>query len=129
MLSVGRASIHESKLIHLTYKPKIDFLSFMTLHTNVRTFWGLPGREQMFSEGEKKGENYLNASRTPIIKWNASLSFNLPNDFNLSAYAYDILGTAQNINAVRWQQSAEPSQKELYTVDQNAFALKLEKQF
>lgn len=115
--------------LYLTYKPQIDVLSFLTLHTNLRVFWGLAGRNDMFTEDEKKGENYLNASRSPIVKWNASAQFNLPYDFRLSAYAYDILGNAQNIHAVRWQQSAEPSQRELYTVDQTAFALKLERNF
>ena len=82
-----------------------------------------------YFEDEKKGDNYLNLSRMPMVKWNASIHFALPLSFNLSAYAYDILGTSTNLNGARWQQSAEPSQRELYTIDQQSFAVKLEKNF
>lgn len=119
-------STNVSKL-YLTYKP--NFAPFITLHTNLRAFWALSGRTDLYKEDEKKGFNYLNITSSPMFKWNTSLHCNLPENFMVSFYAYDILGQSDNLNAVRWQQSAFPDQKDLYTVDQRSFAIKLEKNF
>ena len=120
---------HISKL-YMTFTPSFyEPLSFMSVSTNLRVFWGLPGRTDLYAEDIKKGENYLNIDKMPMIKWNAGLHFNLPSDYNLSLYVYDILGQSTSLNAVRWQQSAFADQKDLYTVDQRSFAIKLEKTF
>jgi hypothetical protein len=114
---------------YITYKLPFEALSFITLHTNLRTFWGLNGRDSLYKEDEAKGFNYLNITRMPMVKWNASVHFDLPMNFTLSTYAYDILGTSNNLNSVRWQQMAFPDQKDIYAVDQNAFAIRLERIF
>ena len=120
---------HISKL-YMSFTPSFyEPLSFMSVSTNLRVFWGLQGRTDLYAEDIKKGENYLNVTSLPMVKWNAGLHFNLPYEYKLSAYVYDILGTSTSLNSVRWQQSAFADQKDLYTVDQRSFAIKLEKTF
>ena len=122
---------------------------WVAIHTNLRLFWGLPGRDAIYDKDE--GFNYLhiNDSREDLglvnylkkcvsKKLNASIHFYLPHDFEISLLGYDLLGLERSlkktddnftINTVRWQQMATPKQKALYSTDQQAFSLCITKSF
>ncbi|MFW5784581.1 MAG: TonB-dependent receptor plug domain-containing protein [Chitinispirillaceae bacterium] len=130
---------------YLTYMP----FEWMALHTNLRLFWGLQGRDILYRKD--KGFNYLDISenrrelgwreffsKSVSKKLNASILFYLPQDIEISLLAYDILGVEQSphtedngktINTVRWQHMAQPEQKELYSTDQRTFSLSITKSF
>lgn len=128
-----------------TYMP----FEWMALHTNLRLFWGLQGRDVLYSKD--KGFNYLDIGenrrdlgwkeffrRSVSKKLNAGIHFYLPRDIEISLLAYDILGLEQTlesegngktINTIRWQHMAEPEQRELYSTDQRTFSLNITKFF
>ena len=131
--------------LYLTIMP----FEWMAVHTNLRLFWGLWGRDEIYDND--KGYNYWDISNrrrdegafeylknSVSKKWNASLHFYLPLDIEVSLFAYDILGLDRQyqennqkyvINTLRWQQMAEPGQKDLYSTDQRTFGINLTKSF
>ncbi len=124
-------STHTTKLF-ANYKP----LSNITLHSDVRVFWALAGRDSTFSANEKDGFEFLNISREPSIKWNASAHFALPSDWTVSLFVYDILGVndyqdggALATNTLRWQQSYDPNASDIFTQDLRSYAIELKKAF
>lgn len=131
--------------LYLTVMP----VSWLSVHSNLRLFWGLQGRDILYDKDT--GFNYwnINDSRKDLglkqylkksvsKKLNASVHFYIPYDFELSFFAYDILGMDKSfefgdnkyvINSLRWQHMSVPEQKELYSTDQRTFELKLTKYF
>jgi len=128
---------------YLTVKP----LHWIVFNTNLRLLWGLPGRKSLYDRDEKDGYNYLdiqNGSFSERLrgvpkKLNASLHFFLPEDITLSIFAYDILGIDRKsdksgydsyvINTIRWQQMANPEQKDIASTDQQSFGFTISKGF
>ncbi|MBK9578442.1 MAG: TonB-dependent receptor plug domain-containing protein [Fibrobacteres bacterium] len=124
-------STHTTKLF-VNYKP----LSNITLHSDVRVFWGLAGRDSIFSADEKNGFEFLDISRSPSTKWNASLHVALPESWTVALYAYDILGVndykdggALATNTLRWQQAYGTDAKDIFTQDLRSYAIELKKAF
>lgn len=119
------------------------------LHTNLRLFWGLWGRNELYDKDS--GYNYWNIAdrreelglisylkKSVSKKWNASLHLYLPRDVEVSFFAFDILGIDRpgkermekyTINTLRWQQMADHSQKDLYSTDQSTFGVRIVKFF
>ena len=130
---------------YCTYKP----FERVSIHMNIRLFWGLPGRYPIYSK--HSGYNYWHISdgfetfnfydylrKGVSKKINAGIHFTLPNDFNLSLFVYDLLGIDRPydsdsrqyvINTLRWQQMYENTQNDLYSTDQRTFHLQLSKHF
>jgi outer membrane receptor protein involved in Fe transport len=115
---------HASKLA-LDLEP----LPWLTVHDSLRVWWGLPGRADIYEADEARGESYLGVHHRPIVKWNAGLLVDLPGGWSLDLHGYDLLATVHNRHAARWQQMAEPAQKEIYTVNPRAFSAQLGKAF
>lgn len=113
---------HSTKL-HVTLLPT----RWLTLHGSSRVFWGLPGRHAAIAADTAQGDEYLGVDRLPIVKLNASAHLALPEQFTVSLFVNDLLGTAENRHAVRWQQLAEPTQRDLYTTDLRSYYLGLTK--
>jgi outer membrane receptor protein involved in Fe transport len=110
----------------------------LSLHTDMRVFWGLPGRESMISADEKLGYNYWNIDEDAMVKWNASVHWSLPDDWRVSAYVYDILGSDDGTSSadngmaahtLRWQQMGASDHRDLFAVDVRSYALTVEKGF
>jgi hypothetical protein len=113
-------------------------LSNLTIHSDVRVFWALDGRDSTFSSKEAAGYNFLNISRDPSIKWNASIHVKLPDNWSVHLYAYDILGIddAKNggngtfaTNTLRWQQTYDANANDVFAQDLQSFAMELKKSF
>jgi hypothetical protein len=125
-------STHVSKL-QADYTP----WPWLTLHTDARIFWGLWGRDSIYAADEKMGFSSLGIANDAMAKWNASLHFRLPSGIRVSLFAYDLLGsddgpggnTPLAIHTLRWHQMGTADQKDLYSVDQRSYALRLEKTF
>lgn len=112
---------HSTKLF-LTCSP----LPWLHLHGNARIFWGLPGRTDMAEADTALGWDYLDVQSNPIVKLNLGVRVDLQARLRLSVFVHDLLGSADSLAAVRWQQMAEPSQRDLYTVDQRTVVARLE---
>jgi outer membrane receptor protein involved in Fe transport len=126
---------------YLSYFP----FDWMAINANLRIFWGLPGRNMAYSNDEKTGFEYWNISNQDEFninyypkKLNANIQFFLPSNMTISLLAYDILGVNSKeadkqkryrINTIRWQQMAQPEQKELYSNDFCSFGLSITKSF
>jgi len=107
-------------------------LSWLTLHSDVRVFWGLVGRQKTYDQEEAAGWNYQGIQNDAMAKWDASAHMALPKEFQVSFFVYDILGSDDPdlvAHTLRWQQQAEPAQKDLYGVDYRSYAVKVEKSF
>ncbi len=106
---------------------------FVTFHTDARLFFGLWGRSPLEKENRADANaatSFLGMSRkTVIAKWDMSVHFHLPKDFDVSILAYNLLGEDDNKHAARWSQMSDPVQDGYYTVDQRSFGLKLSKEF
>jgi hypothetical protein len=111
---------HTTKLF-VTWSP----LSWLHLHSNTRVFWGLPGRAGVAKADTADGWDCLGVDSTPIVKLNLGMRVDLPSRFELSVFVYDLLGSGKSLDAVRWQQMAEPTQRDLYTVDQRTVVARL----
>ncbi len=107
----------------------VELLEPLLLHANARVHWGLLGRRSYYDEDRKRGDNYLGADTKPIIKLNASVHLKLPEDFSVSVFGNNLLGTTRSRNAIRWQQMAEPTQRDLYTSDLRSFYVAVRKWF
>lgn len=116
-----------SSKLYVTY----SVLPWLKLHTNSRIHWGLQGRRSIYdADRQAFGDNYLGADRSPMIRWNASAHFDLPSELTLSVFVNNILGDARGRRAaVRWQQMAEPAQRELYTSELRYFYASATKRF
>jgi outer membrane receptor protein involved in Fe transport len=117
----------DSSKLYATY----SVLPWLKLHTNTRVHWGLPGRRGYYDEDRAaRGDNYLGVDRNAMIRWNASAHFALPSETTISLYVNNILGEARsNRHAVRWQQMAEPSQREIYTTELRYYYASVTKKF
>ncbi len=108
-------------------------LSWFTIHSDVRIFWGLAGRDSIYQADQKAGYDNQDVGVNPITKWNVSLHAKLPSDWTVGVYAYDILGEATGslaANSFRWQYLGVASgQKDLYTMDLRSFAMDVKKSF
>ena len=105
-----------------------DVTSFLKLHTNARVLWGLPGRQSLYDADRDNGDNYLQVDSAALVKWNASAHVSLPSDITFSVFVNDILGRTQSSrHSVRWQQMAEPTQREIYTSDPRFYYASLTK--
>jgi len=135
---------HLTKL-YMTYMP----FDWMALHADLRIFWGLWGRDAIYSKD--KGFQYWNISKrrsdqgfsnylkeSVSKKFNASIHLFLPKEIELSLFAYDIFGLDRpaeknmgkyTINSLRWQQMADPTQKDIYSTDQRLFGIRMSKNF
>lgn len=128
--------------LYLTVYP----FPFMALHSNLRLFWGLAGRKNLYEQDENSAYQYLNLQnggknglKGIPKKLNVSVHFFLQHDINLSLFAYDILGRDRSsisgttdpmaINAIRWQQMATPYQKDLASTDLRCFGFTVTKGF
>jgi outer membrane receptor protein involved in Fe transport len=104
-------------------------LTWLRLHGDLRVFWGLFGRERYVGESSARGYEHLGIASAPMLKLSLGVRFLLPDDFTVSGHLYNVLGTSENLHAVRWQHMTNPSYGDLYTVDVLTFALALEKTF
>jgi outer membrane receptor protein involved in Fe transport len=101
---------------------------YLKLHTNARVLWGLEGRESLYDQDRLNGDNYMNVDTAAIVKWNASAHVSLPSDVTVSLFVNDILGRQQSSrHSLRWQQMAEPSQREVYSADTRFYYVSLTK--
>jgi len=120
-------STHVSKM-WVNVKP----MSWLTLHTDVRVFWGLWGRDSIYNADEKAGYNYLSFQADPSLKWNLSLHARLGDGWEIGVYGYDLLGETEGgmaTHAIRWQQMGDASQRDLYAVDLRSYAIDVKKSF
>jgi outer membrane receptor protein involved in Fe transport len=118
--------------LYVNVKP----LSNVTLHSNVRVFWALDGRDSAIAYDVSKGYNYLNINTDPSIKWNASIHIQLPDNWSVGLYAYDILGINDAhdggkfaTHTLRWEQNFAPDANDLFAQDLQSFAMELKKSF
>lgn len=122
---------------------------WFSLHTNLRLFWGLPGRHELYAKDT--GFNYWHIDesyhdlgfvnyfkKSVAKKLNISLHFFLANEVEVKLFAYDVLGIdhPQNddlrnltINTLRWQLMYHTGQKDLYSTDQQSFGFSVTKSF
>jgi outer membrane receptor protein involved in Fe transport len=125
-------STHVSKF-QVDYSP----WPWLNLHTDARVFWGLQGRDSLYSADGKLGFNSLGIQNDAMTKWNASMHFRLDGGLRVSLFAYDLLGSDKGpdgdnslaIHTLRWHQMGTSDQKDLYSVDQRSYALRVEKTF
>jgi outer membrane receptor protein involved in Fe transport len=104
-------------------------MDWLLLHANARIHWGLEGRKMYYEADDARGDDTLGVATKPIVKLNASVHAKLPYAFTLSLYGNNLLGTSRNRHSVRWQQMAEPAQRDLYTTDIRAFYGAVRKDF
>ena len=105
---------------------------WLTLHNDVRVFWGLWGRDSMAAVDEKGGWEDFDIHADPIMKWNASLHMKLPGDWSVGLYVNDILGVekgGQTAHTLRWNQSYDIGARDLYAVDLRSYAIDVKKSF
>jgi len=121
--------------------------SMITFHTDLRIFWGLKGREELYKDDiDKYNFQYWNVWEQSIKKLNSSLHFEISEKWNLSIFANNILAIDNGINSwqqgdivadkagsvantLRWQQMGESAQKGLISFDHRNFALKITRNF
>lgn len=125
-------SSHLTK-IYTAYTP----WKWLTLSANLRIFWGLPGRKQLYAED--KDFVYWDIDSKPMFKLNAGLHFNLPGKMEISFLAYNLLGIDKGLghtddnplvrNTLRWQQMAENDQRGISSNDQMSFSIRIKKEF
>ncbi|HQF55968.1 MAG TPA: TonB-dependent receptor plug domain-containing protein [Fibrobacteria bacterium] len=107
-------------------------LSWLTVHTDVRVFWGMWGRDSIYNADEKLGYNYLSIQTDPSVKWNLSAHARLPDGWEIGVYGYDLLGETKGglaTHAIRWQQMGDAGQRDLYAVDLRSYAIDVKKSF
>jgi len=102
-------------------------LPWLLLHSDVRVFWGLHGRERYVRGSSARGFDHLGIEDEPMVKWNVGVRLLLPEAFTLAGHLYNVLGTSENLHAVRWQHMTNALYGDLYTVDVLTFAITLEK--
>jgi outer membrane receptor protein involved in Fe transport len=110
----------------------------LTFHSDVRVFWGLvDGRDSGIALQESKGYHILDAGTDPSIKWNASVHIELPDNWNVGLYAYDILGIDDSRSSGKFATNTLRSSVvfsandvgDLYAQDLQSFAMELRKSF
>jgi hypothetical protein len=118
---------HSSK-IWVNVKP----LAWLTVHSDARVFWGLEGRDSIYAADGDLGYNNLDVANAMMVKWNASVLMDLQDGWKIGLFGYDLLGSAQGElanNAIRWQEMADPGQRDLYAMDLRSFGVKIDKTF
>jgi len=118
---------HSSK-IWVNVKP----LAWLTVHSDARIFWGLEGRDSTYTADGDLGYNNLDVANAMMVKWNASVQMDLQGGWKIGLFGYDLLGSAQGDlanNAIRWQEMADPGQRDLYAMDLRSFGVKIDKTF
>jgi outer membrane receptor protein involved in Fe transport len=121
--------------IYVTYQPQ----PWVAFHSNIRLFWGLPGRKSLYQPEESAGFQYWGIWEQAITKWNAGATFFIPHSFEVSFFVYDILGVDHGsgnweddpltINTLRWHQMADQSHKDITSTDQRSFRVRITKAF
>jgi outer membrane receptor protein involved in Fe transport len=132
--------------LYLTYSP----FEWVSLSSNLRIFWGLPGREKLIKDqndtsnyigyyhenGNQSFKDYFMHSVSK--KLNVSLNVYLPKNFDVSIYAYNLLASDNHIdgkfdyntvNTLRAAQTYAFDQRELYSTDQRTFGVSITKNF
>ncbi|MBN1601361.1 MAG: TonB-dependent receptor plug domain-containing protein [Chitinispirillaceae bacterium] len=139
---------HLTKL-YMIYSP----FEWMSLGTSLRLNWGLPGMLPVIREygdtsyyygfyhDERGGQSLRDfIMRSVSKKWNFSLSFYLPKQFDVNFYAYNILGTDNHsidndkldrntVNTFRKSQVYGLDQRDLYSADQRTLGITVTKNF
>lgn len=111
----------------------VDYRLFpsLLLHSDLRVFWGLKGREDLVNKDPDF--DYLGLHEDPMFKWNASVHWLAGKNTRVSLYAYDLLASETGtgaINSLRWQQSGNSQEHtDLYGLDRRSFAVMLEQSF
>ncbi len=140
--------------LYLIYTP----FKWCSFFTNMRIIWGVPGRKAVLEDpkavntdkekeynyfgfyGEKEYTGFKNYFMNNVSKkWNAGVNFFLPSGFTVSLYAYNILGIDRHtgdynkdrytINTLRLAQMYAIDQRNLYSMDQQALGIAINKQF
>ena len=133
--------------LYMIYSP-FEWLSF---NTNLRLVWGYPGRKPLLAENDDDSyyygfyheiegqslKDYLMESVSK--KWNFGINFYLPKNFDISFYAYNILGTDNHsytreldrntVNTFRVANVASPDERNILSTDQRAVGLMVTKHF
>lgn len=113
-----------------TTKLYVDYqiLPWLKLNTNVRVFWGLNGRKEIYDQ--TTAYNNLSIDHAAIIKWNAGLHLTPSEQIKISLFVYDILASQQNPrHTIRWQQYGTPEQNDIYGADFRSLALQFDYKF
>jgi len=113
---------------------------WLVLHSNVRVFWGLPGRKHMYKPLEKNGLEifsiYQQGWNSAITKLNftATIKHNSKTEIRLACN--NVLAPWKSFNrssaqqhSLRWQQSTSSDQSELTTDDIKSFSITLNRAF
>lgn len=122
---IGMAT-HLSKLF-VDVKPT----SWLTIHSDVRVFWGLWGRDSALQVDQSSGYDTRSVDTDPITKWNASVHTRFPGDWTVGLYVYDILGTTSPslaANTFRWAPYGFKD-RDLFAVDLRSFAMDVRRTF
>lgn len=124
---------------------------WVSLSTSLRMIWGVPGMKKIIEDFDDES-NYMGfywekedqgikdfIMKSVSKKWNVSLSFYLPKQFDVSFYAYNILGTDHHsysgefddntVNTLRLSQGYELAARDLYSIDQRSFGVNITKNF
>jgi len=103
-------------------------LPWLKLNTNMRVFWGLNGRKEIYDE--TTAFNDLSVDHAAIVKWNAGLHLTPSEQIVISIFVYDILASEKNPrHTIRWQQYGTPEQNDLFGADFRSFALQFDYKF
>ncbi len=127
-------TVDGSNFLNLHTNVTKAFVSFepievLLLHANARLLWGLFGRRSYYDEDRRNGDNQLGVDTKPMLKLNVSAHLRLPERFQVSVFGNNLLGGPRSRHAIRWQQMAESSQRDLYTADVRAFYAEVRKEF
>jgi outer membrane receptor protein involved in Fe transport len=126
---------------------------WLAISTNMRLFWDISARQQVirsidpadqsaydYYSGRRAGESIKDYIMTHVSKkWNASLSFCLPQDVEATFSILNILGTDQNdyvngkydrnmVNTLRLEEMYDGN-RDIYSTDQRTFSLTMTKTF
>ena len=136
--------------LYAIYSP----FEWMSLSTSLRVIWGVPGMKKLIEDQndesnyfgfyhEKEIESFRDFKEFLVTsvskKWNFSVSFYLPKQFDVGFYAYNILGTDDHtidnkldrntVNTLRLSQTYDLTQRDLYSTDQRTFGIMITKNF
>lgn len=132
--------------LYLSYSP----FEWVSLSSNLRLFWGLPGREKLIKDQndasnyvgyyhEKNNQSFKNYFMHSVSKkLNLSLNIFLPKNFDVAIYGYNILASDNHIdgkfdyntvNTLRAQHTYDREQITLYSTDQRTFGVSITKNF
>ena len=134
---IGEDGKHFRGLVTHISKAYVDIrpLDWITLHSDVRVFWGFWGRKTEYDRQDSLGYQTWDIQDNPMVKLDASIHFALPNHLQVSVFAYDILGLDDptdptddwaTLNTLRWANGAA---NDLYAADLRSYAIRIDKSF